>query len=155
MATEEKIQLQWFQDTADVLEQKNGRIYVIGTLTLHTLAGVIVGCTYYHHLLPALDATARGTHLKEYRTHLTAHSRKVTRVLKSIQGLSQEFPEVSEKNIQLDDPDDPHFIDLSISIQFTLPLLPTDPYTPAIIDRLRPYIQLLGSLHEVELLNPK
>jgi hypothetical protein len=155
MVTEEKIQLQWFQDTADVLEQKDGRTYVIGTLTLHTLAGVIVGCTYYHHLLPVVDAGARGTRLKEYRTSLTTHNRKVADIVKQIRSLVKGFPEISENNIHVDDPDDPQFLDLAISIQFGLPFLPTDPYTHAIVERLRSYIQLVGSLHELELLDTK
>ena len=149
MAAVMKIKLNWFEDVADVLEEEDGRLYEIGTVNLTTLGNGIIGCVYYHHIIPKLEPQDMDASIKNYQRIIKSHQRKLNKVMQKIRDINREYPEISTENLRTDGE---YFIDLEIPIQFGAPIHPSDFYTPTILQKIIPYIQLLGGLHELELL---
>jgi hypothetical protein len=135
-----QITLDWEDEYASVLTEKDGRCFEIGTVVLKTLAYAIVGCTYYHHVLPVSDGTK------------FSKSRKVqyTRAKEVIASLERDHPEISVKNLRIDDARNPHFFDLAIPLKFTVPLLFSDPYQAQVSTKIHPYTQLLAPVYNLE-----
>ena len=136
-----EITLDWEYDSAYVLEQKDGRTFEIGTVDLNTLALVIVGCTYYHHLIP----------LNCEEDYLKTHGDQIAQLREEIRGLHADHPEISPRRLRLNTPRSPHFLDLAIKIQFSVPLLFSDPYKEYILEKIIPYTQVLTPIYNMEL----
>ena len=135
-----RILLDWDYDYASVLEQKDGRIFEIGMVTLDTLAFAIVGCTYYHHMMPL---TCNVKALKQDQD-------QVAQFKEEIQALHTIHPEISPKRLRQDIPRNPHFLDLAIPLKFTVPLLPKDAYHEQILHKILPYTKLLKPIYVME-----
>jgi hypothetical protein len=136
-----EITLDWEYESASVLEQKDGRTFEIGTVVLHTLALAIVGCTYHHHILP-MNCEAK---------YLKTHGDQIEQLREELRELHANYPEVSAKNLRLDTPRSPHFLDLDIKLQFPIPFLFSDPYKEYILEKIIPYTQLLTPVYTMEL----
>lgn len=149
---DQHIKLSWFRDVASVIEEKDGRSFEIGTVILETLANAIVGCTYYHHMLPAFEAPMKNVSLKKYKKRLDGYQNELNAVANKIKRLHHRFPEISEERFALDDPE---FFDLAIPIPFTVPYPATatqSSYMGVILTKITPYVKLLGTCHELEIL---
>jgi len=136
-----EITLEWDFESASVIEQKDGRFFEIGTVTLKLLAWAIVGCTYYHHLLPISEEDI----CKERRSETLERARN------EIWELHREHPEISVKHLRLDHPKHPCFYDVAIELQFGVPLLFSDPYQKKVLETIFPYTQLLKKVYNMEL----
>ena len=147
-----QIRLRWFEDIADVIEVKNGRSFEIGTVTVTRLANTVVGCDYYHHTLSSLENAGMKSSIAMYSGKIGKYQRDLQEIRKKLQTLHEDHPEISEKHMRLDDPDDPQFFDLCIHINFPVPFLPTEPYQATILEKIRPYIELLGTIHALEII---
>ena len=136
-----EITLDWEYESASVLEQKDGRIFEIGTAVLHTLALAIVGCTYHQHILP-VNCEAK---------YLQTHNDQIEQLREELRELHTDYPEVSAKNLRLDTPRSPHFLDLTIKLQFPVPFLFSDPYKEYILEKIIPYTHVLKPIYIMEL----
>ena len=75
------------------------------------------------------------------------------RIQKRIRTIRRNHPEIHENKLNLDNPEDPMFIDLSIPITFPIPLPETDEtHKEEVLDRVRQLALLLGTLQDLELL---
>jgi hypothetical protein len=135
-----QIVLDWDFDYASVLEQKDGHIFEIGMVILETLAFAIVGCTYYHHMMPL---TCNVKALKQYQD-------QVAQFKEELQVLHRTYPEISPKRLRQDTPRNPHFLDLAIPLTFAVPLLPTDAYQKQVLQKILPYTKLLKPIYVME-----
>ena len=152
METQARIMLDWYQDVASVFKQSNGHTFAIGTVVLKRLAMAVVGCTYYHHIIPRFGGE-REISRKEYRGTLKTDSRAIRELLKRLGNLEREYPEISGERLQLDEEE--HFIDLAIAIEFAVPYQPTEPYDLAIQEAVLKYAGLLGRPQAMEILEKK
>ncbi len=148
MAMAMKIKLNWFDDVADVIEQKDDLKFLIGSVTLNIWGNLILGCTYFHHVLPAFNGEEYQASFGKYRKMAAAHQHELNKLEKKIRRLHKTYPEISENGLVFDDPE---MIDLSIDIKFPIPFLLTDPYESAVLEKITPYISVLGPVHEIEL----
>ena len=138
-----RIMLEWDDESASVLAQKDGRTFEIGTVILKTLAFTIVGCTYYHHLLAI---TCDATRSEMYQTQLA-------KIRAGVDKLHRAHPEITAKNLHLDTPRNPTFLDLRIPIKFPIPFLFTDSYSEQVQKRILPYTQLLKPVYNLEVMH--
>jgi len=135
-----QITLDWEDEYASVLTQKDSRCFEIGTVFLKTLAYAIVGCTYFHHVVPVSE----GTTFSKSRKAQYSHAREAIAVIE------RDHAEISVNNLRIDDPRNPHFFDLAISLKFTVPLLFSDPYQEQVRTKILPYTQLLQPVYNLE-----
>jgi len=149
MAAQRTVSLKWYQDVADVIEHYQGQFYEIGFVVLHWMAGGIVRCVYYHHLIPTFGGGEKES-VRTYQNDLETFGRKLEETLRKIKGLQKEFSEISKEGVEIDEVNG--FIDLAIPITFIVPYLPTDPYAKEIQDVVMKYIDLLGTCHALELI---
>jgi len=153
-----KVRINWSEDfygipTAEVIEDNNGRSYEIGTVSLNTLANAIVGFTYYHHMTVAFESTVGESALEDELKRMELFQNKMKRIQKRIRTIRRNHPEIHENKLNLDNPENPMFIDLSIPITFPIPLPETDEtHKEEILDRVRQLALLLGTLQDLELL---
>jgi hypothetical protein len=148
-----QIELNWFEEVADVIEHHNDQRFLIGTVCLETLFTAIMGFTYYHHVTPLLEPNGTQS-FNGYQTEVATHSQELDQIKQRITQLQTTHPEISARRLQLDNMEDPQFIDLAIPIRFTVPLPRQAPFDDHIRDRISPYIEMLGCLHDLELLKP-
>jgi hypothetical protein len=121
-----QITLEWDDDSASVLEQENGRFFEIGTVVLNTLAFAIVGCTYYHHLMP----------LSNDSKYKTVHRQQLTQIKSELKQLQANHPEISARHLYADASGDPRFLDLAIPLEFPIPLLLSDSYQEQVLAKI-------------------
>ena len=152
MAVTTAIKLDWYEDMADVIELNDGRKFKVGIVLLEVWGKAIMGCTYYHHVLPTFTPCDPNLTIHDYRRGMDSHKYELKALRCKIRTLSRDHPEISEAALVLDDPDDPQLIDLSIRIPFSVPLSTDDPYEQAILEKIMPYIDLLGTVHAIEIL---
>jgi len=143
MAGHTSIKLNWFQQTATVLEKKKGSLFEIGTLVLDIIADAIIGFTYYHHILPTSETP---------NEEIPSQKNKLIETIERINELNRNYPEISEENLNFDDSERPELLDLAIFIRFVVPFLSNDPYQDAVLEKVQPYVKLLGSIHLIEIL---
>jgi len=136
-----RITLEWEYDSGSVLEHKDGRIFEIGTVVLERLAFAIVGCTYYHHIMP-LNCNIK---------MMPRYYDQNVQFREELQALHATYPEISPKHLRQDTPRNPHFLDLAIRLKFTVPLLFTDAYQEQILKKILPYTTLLKPIYTMEL----
>ena len=149
------IKLIWFQEMANVIDQNNGRSFEIGVVALNTVENAIIGCTYYHHMLPSFEGAEGASSLLTYQERIGSHQQDLEKIMNNIRKLYRDHPEVSVERLSLDDPDDPQFFDLAIPIKFPVPLLRSDSYMAAVQEKVVHYATLLGPLHVLEILHAK
>ena len=136
-----EITLEWDFESASVIAQKDGRFFEIGTVTLKLLAWAIVGCTYYHHLLPV---SADDLCSEKY-------SEAFDRVKNEVKELQREDPAISVKHLRLDHPRHLCFLDLAVKLKFPVPLPFLELYDAKICDKILPYTKLLKPVYNMEL----
>lgn len=144
------IELNWIGNIGNVIEHYNGQSFVIGTVRLDILSIAAVGFTYFHHLLP-LPEGAGSSSLSHYENALSSHKKAFRKLKARITLLHQKYAEISVASLQIDEPEFPQFIDIAIQIRFPLPLPLIDYPHRIILDQITPYIELLGSTHELEI----
>ena len=149
------LKLSWFQDVASVIEENDGRSFEIGTVILETLANTVVGCTYYHHILLAYENSGGQASIGAYGKRIKAYQHKFKEAMDRIKKLRKSHPEIPEDCVDLDDPDEPEFFDLSIPIPFPVPYrspATQRSYEAIILQQITNYVKILGTLHELEIL---
>ncbi len=139
MAQDTHLFLDWNEEEANVIEQQDGRSFEVGRVTLRTLTGIIVGCIYYHYLLPMAIVRQEG------RGAGSAYQR----ILQHLRTLHIIYPEIAADQLRQRSS---KFLELAIPIQFPVPFHPTDPYAQTVLDRITPYIHSLGTTHLFEIL---
>ena len=152
MASTAAIELSWYEDVADVIEWNGGQKFEVGTVSLEVWGKAIMGCTYHHHVLPTFTPVNRNLTLRDYRRGMNSHAYELKALRCKIRTLSRDHPEISEEALVLDDPDNPQLIDLSIRITFPVPLSTDGSYGQAVLEKILPYIDLLGTVHAIEIL---
>ncbi|MHA1649822.1 MAG: hypothetical protein ACTSYB_06495 [Candidatus Helarchaeota archaeon] len=148
MSDSKPFSLEWYQGTGTVYEHLNEHTYEIGTVSLKTLTNAIVGCVYYHHILPVLEINEKWN-FEEYQKALKSHQRKIKRITRRLKKYQKIYPGLAEAKLAKIDP---FFIDVAIPINFPVPFLRSDPYNKAIIEKITPYIFILNPLRLLEVI---